>query len=164
MAHSHLPVQHLIRQVEIYRSKRRQGVRPDWLTRFVDDAADLFEPLSEVARVGFDCHLADDRWVVGLYLGSIEIVGGPEDGLAHVPGFEFDVLRLIGQFSEVERIRWNAPQKESEAEGGPSAEGSLLAIDGRVGEHPLRVQVYSQPPQIAGPGLRRYPDGRCDPV
>ena len=163
MGHSHIPVKHLLKQVEMYRSKRSRGMRPEWVTEFVNQAADLFEPLSDVARVGYDCKLADDRWVIGLFLGRIEIVGGREDGSTQPPGFEFDVLGLIARFTEVERVRWNAlPAEREEAETFLAT--SFLAIEGRIGDHPLRVQVYSVPPSEMGPGLRKYPDGRCDPV
>lgn len=163
LGHSHIPVKHLLKQVEMYHSKRQRGVRPAWLTEFVNDAADLFDPLSDVARVGYDAMLADDRWVVGLFLGRIEIVGGRDDGSTEPPGFEFDVLGLIARFTEVERVRWNAVPAETE-EAESFAATSFLSIDGRISENPLRVQVYSVPPSEMGPGLRKYPDGRCDPV
>ncbi|MGH7130251.1 MAG: hypothetical protein ACREIV_16900, partial [Planctomycetaceae bacterium] len=63
MSHSHMPVNHLIRQVELYRERRRErDVRPAAVTEFIEAAAELFEPLMEEGRVGFDCCAGEQRW------------------------------------------------------------------------------------------------------
>ena len=158
-----MPVQHLLKQVELYRSRRSQrDVRPAWVSGFVDKAAELFDPASDVARVGFDCRLAEDCWEVGLYLGSIEMVGGKEDGMNCKTPFQFDLGRLLELFSEVSKFSWVArPKAEQSATDDPC---SLVLIEGLVGEAPLRVTIFSTPPRQAGPGLRQYPNGQRETV
>ncbi|MCC7418760.1 MAG: hypothetical protein IT428_00625 [Planctomycetaceae bacterium] len=163
MAHSHLPVQHLIRQVETRRSqKKRNEVRPEWVTRFIDRMADLFEPLDGVARVGFLCRPDDGAWTVTMYLGRTEIVGGRDDGTSHSTSFHLDIQGTLACFSEVQSVRWtacpDAPAEETEASS------SLLRVEGLVEGTLLRLVVTSVPPDVAGPGLRKYPDGRCSPA
>ena len=163
MGHSHLPVRHLIKQVEIYRSTRSQrDVRPEWVTAFIERIADLFEPLADEGRVGFDCHLSEEGWTVGLYLGGTEIVGGPEDGESRYAGFQFDLLPLLDQFSEIERFRWSAFPDGSA--GAVAASLAFVTIEGLVGDQRLRLRIQSTPPADAGPAFRQFPDGRIEPV
>ena len=163
MSHSHMPVRHLLRQVEIYRSKREQrDSRPDWLTQFIEEAADLFEPLDDAGRVGFDCQLVEDRWVVEMYMGGTEIVGGPNDGEIRHAVFQLDLHAMLNRFEEVDRFRWNCiPESLDEDEGTPR---SSVMIDGRTGGNALRLHVYSFPPEDAGPGFREFEDGRVEPA
>jgi len=157
-----MPVKHLLKQVEIYRSKRNnRDVRPPWVTELIDRVADLFEPTTGVGRVGFECQLAEDCWVVGMYLGSTEIIGGPDDGQTQQSNFHFDLLELIDCFNNIERVRWSAfPEGTDDA----STACSLITIEGCVGENSLRLKVYANPPADAGPGFRKYADGRRDTV
>lgn len=163
MSHSHLPVRHLLKQIEIYKSKRAQrGIRPEWLTTFIEDVAELFEPVADDGRVGFDCQLAEEGWTVALYLGGTEMVGGPEDGQSQYTGFQFDLLQLIDRFSEIERFRWSAFPEGSDLHEGASL--SLVTIEGVVGDQWLRLRIHSVPPTDAGPGFRQFPDGRRESI
>ena len=99
-----MPVKHLLKQAETYRSQRAaRDTRPQWVTEFINEAAELFTPVTGVGRVGFDCHLAEDCWVVAMYLGSTEVVGGKDDGHSRHTDFEFDLLELAGRFTEIRR-------------------------------------------------------------
>ncbi len=163
MSHSHIPVKHLLKQVEIYRSQRaNRDSRPGWVGEFINAAADLFEPLIETGRVGFDCQPADDRWIVGMYLGSTEVVGGREDGQSRHTDFQFNLLKLLELFGDVELFQWSAFPDRRSSDGLPVS--SIVTIEGRVDGNPIRLQLYSVPPADVGPGFRRYPDGRCDPA
>ena len=157
MTHSHIPIHHLLRQVEDHR-QRRQGrdIRPRWLTEFITGVAPLFEPLSETGRVGFDCQL-EDFWRVGMYLGSTEVIGGRNDGLSRPANFEIDVLKLLDRFTSVERFRWLALPEDGMEPAGTAL--SCLSIHGAVDSHPVSLSVYSIPPYEAGPGFREYPNG-----
>jgi hypothetical protein len=139
-----------------------RDIRPDWLTSFIDDAADLFEPLPGVARVGFQSELSENGWVVGLYLGRVEIIGGRHDGETQPVNFEFDLRALLGRFQVVDEFVFGAFPRSHDA---PSVSArSFVTIAGIVGENPLRLQIYSLPPDHAGPGLKEFADGRCEPV
>lgn len=137
-------------------------MRPDWLTTFIENVAELFEPVDDEGRVGFDCHLLDEGWTVSLYLGGTEIVGGPRDGQTQFAGFQFDLLPLLDRFSDIERFRWSVfPDGADE----PNATAlSFVTIEGRFQENWLRLRIYAAPPADAGPGFRQFPDGRREPA
>ena len=152
-----MAVKHLLKQAETYRSKRAErDIRPGWVTAFINEAAELFEPITGLGRVGFDCHLAEDCWVVTMYLGSTEVVGGKDDGQSRHTDFQFDLLELTGRFTEIDHFLWGA---------FPGCSGdSCIVIEGRIEENALRLQLFSQPPHVAGPGFRQYPDGHRETV
>ncbi len=158
-----MPVKHLLDQLEQYKSKRNnRDLRPAWVTRFVNEAAELFEPLDEIGRVGFDCQFADDCWEVALYLGSQELVGGREDGQRRHSSFHFDVNGLLNHFDQVEQLQFAAyHQMQGDEIKLPCG---LVMIDGWLETNRLKVRVHSIPPAEMGPGLRRYADGRCATV
>lgn len=156
-----MPVQHLLKQVEIYRARRQnRDIRPDWVTRLIERTTDLFEPLAELGRVGFDCRLEDELmggvWSVDLYLGSTEVVGGREDGRALPAGFDFDLQRLVALFDRVDRLIWKARPAEDDP--------SLVSLAGAVDDNPVQLQILAVPPADAGPGFRQYTDGSLEPA
>ena len=157
MMHSHLAINHLIRQAEEHRSRRNtRDVRPDWLTDLINETAELFEPVTGVARVGFDCQLAECVWEVRMYLGRTESVGGHNDGMFAHTDFCFDLSRLLVRFDSVDELVWTAlPQA-----GCAAAPGQVM-IAGTIDSSALRLELSSVPPDEAGPGLRRYPNGEC---
>src|SRR5580704_6814219 len=105
MSHSHLGARHLLTQIETDRSRRgNRDKRPEWLRGFVEEAAGSFEPLSGVARVGYECLPAEGGWEISLYLGSIELVGGKSDGRTERPDFRCDLKRLLKQFTRIDDL------------------------------------------------------------
>ena len=64
MAHSHLLIQHLLKQLEHHKRDREERQRrPEWLSAFVYQTAALFEPMKGVGNErGFE-HLRDAYWV-----------------------------------------------------------------------------------------------------
>lgn len=161
MPHSHMPVKHLLSQLENFEPRRgNRDVRPAWVTGLIDAVADLFEPVdSDVGRVGFDCQFAEERWIVEMYLGAMEVVGGPDDGnLRHVD-FRFELQSLQALFDEVEQMHFTA------LPGDPAGDTrASLLVEGRVGDDRVRLHVYAVPPAAAGPAFRILPDGTCLPV
>ncbi|HUG90416.1 MAG TPA: hypothetical protein VML55_06265 [Planctomycetaceae bacterium] len=172
MSHSHIPVRHLIRQLDTLRSGRKpRDRRPDWLVEFINAAADRFDPLAGVGRVGFESRAVEGRWEVVLYLGSTEVVGGAQDGESLPAAFSFDLLGLLRSFTQVQQLSWTARPRGGDEDGGDGGEGGAdrrldarVTIEGFVGEQPLLLQVCSLPPEEAGPGFRQYANGRCDAV
>ncbi len=165
-----MPFRHVLKQVELYAGRRKKrDVRPAWLVRLVELVAELFEPFEPVARVGFECALADDVWTVALYLGAAEIVGGPFDGRIVHANFTFDVRRLVELFDRVDELSWTAlpepePLSAERADAGRPKERSFLTVLGTFEGHPVRVSVFSVPLENAGPALRKFADGTCEPV
>ena len=170
MSQHHLPIEHFLQRLETAEQDRsdlageraKKESRPEWLTHFIDSVADLFDPLIGVARVGFDCNYTDDAWVVGLYLGSYEIVGGRHDGEARHINFEFDLQQLMAHFNKVSELVWSAFPSPRDTRS--SWARSYVTIAGQVADQTVRLQVFSVPPVHAEIGMRRYPDGRFEPV
>lgn len=165
MAHSHLPIQHLMKQMENFSSETMNlNCRPLWLNSFVDEVADIFNPLDEVGRVGFDCQFTEECWEVGLFLGSTEIVGGERDGQFIAASFQFDLLQLLDRFESVNRFHFNfTEQSLMESTSDPSA--AYITIEGHLADLELvRLNVHATPPDEAGPGFRKTHDGKIDTV
>lgn len=160
MSHSHLAIRHLIRQVDEYMARRQSGRKtPEWLAGFIQQAAELFEPFSGMARPGFECIRGEDRWEISIFLGKTERVGGPDDGQQSPVNFSFDVHALTRLFEQLQTLRWNAFPDCGMDEDLPEIELSFLLAEGMVrGEH-VSLQVHSGPPEGAGPALKRYDDG-----
>jgi hypothetical protein len=161
VSRSHLSARHLLQQIEADRSKRtRRDIRPDWVTALIERVADLFDPVDEFGRVGFDCRLDEEGWSVALYLGAIELIGGKADGQLQCAAFRFDLKPLLDGFSSVDLIEWHVVDR-GEGASDPGAR-SFLSVDGMVGENRVRLSVHSAAPEAAGPALRRLPDGRYE--
>lgn len=159
MAHSHLIVQHLLKQLELFALDREErDPRPEWLTALVQRVADLFEPLAGVGRVGCECEVTEVGWEARLFLGMSEIVGGRHDGQSRTVGFELDLVKLQGCFDLVDAAYWNV--SSSEGEGG----GSFLTLRGLVGKDPVCVKLYSRPPRDTLPALRVRQDGSYEEI
>ncbi|HEX6986116.1 MAG TPA: hypothetical protein VF170_12115 [Planctomycetaceae bacterium] len=162
MPHAHLTVSHLLKQLETHRGKAARDRRPDWLTAVIDAAADLFDPSDGLGRVGFDCRPTEAGWVAVLYLGGEELVGGAEDGRTRPADFRFDALGVTKLFDAVTELAFDAfPSLATPDETDPTAAaGVRLTVRGTVSGHPLTLHVHAVPPETAGPGFRRYPNGR----
>ena len=160
MPHAHLTVSHMLKQLETHREQRMsRDRRPGWLTTIVNDAADLFDPVDGLGRVGFDCRPTETGWTAVLYLGSEECVGGPDDGRTRPADFRFDVRGLTKLFDVVEEIAFDAcPSIVAGDE--PTAAGVRLTVQGTIAGNALTLHVHAVPPETAGPGFRRYPNGR----
>lgn len=159
MAHSHLLVQQLLKQLEHHKRERHNRQhRPEWLSVFVHQVAALFEPMCGVGRVGSQCEFTDLGWEVRLYLGATEIVGGKFDGHAQLVGFELDFKRLSQLFTQLDEFRWSV---------GASTDGansSFVTMRGLIDEYPVNLKAYSRPPKEAGPAFRQQVDGSVDAV
>ena len=168
MSHAHLTIQHLLKQVELYSARRgkTRPLRPEWVDELIDQVSELFEPLSDVGRVGFDFQPNDERDEIGFYLGCTEIVGGKDDGDRRHVNFQFDVLRMQALFNRVDRFVWNAFPEGDGAPDQPDVVPSFgfLTLDGQFHDHPVRLLVYGMAPDQAGPGLRQFTDGTVEPV
>jgi hypothetical protein len=162
MSHSHLGVRHFLAQIEADRSlrtKRQSG--PEWLPGLVEEAAASFEPLTGVARVGYECLPHEGGWNVSLYLGAVEMVGGKSDGQTRCPDFRCDIKRLLEQFNRIDELEWTVCP---DASGAGRTERSVITICGLIGTTPVRLGVRSSAPESIAPGLREFPDGRVESV
>ncbi len=163
MSHSHLGVRHFLAQIETDRSRRtNRKSRPEWLDGLVEEAAASFEPLSGVARVGYECLPDEGSWNVTVYLGAVEMVGGKSDGHTRLPDFRCDLKRLLEQFARIDELEWTV-WPEGPGDGGP-AQLSVVTVGGLVGTTRVCLQVRSSAPEALGPGLREFPDGRVESV
>jgi hypothetical protein len=163
MSHSHLGPRHLLAQIESHRSTRtNRDIRPEWLNGLIEDAAASFEPLTGVARVGYECQPDEGGWSLSIYLGAVEVVGGKADGQTTRPGFRCDLQQLLLRFARIDSLEWICQPPGSDA--GTLLEQSAIDIRGMVGTSPVYLRVRSTAPDTIGPGLRQFPDGRVESV
>ena len=155
-----MSIEELLEQMEQYRLRREQrDFRPDWLKDFVQLAASLFEPLTHVGRVGYDCQLDERGWTVCMYLGTTEIVGGAKDGRIDHAAFRVDLSTLHRLFSNINRFEWYSVTDPQRSEQADSVR-SLVCIHGTgCAGHEVRLELLASPPDFVGPGLHFRPDG-----
>lgn len=160
MTHSHLPVRHLIRQVEAYGQRRQSQQRiPEWLQSFVHDVAGRFEPFSGVARAGYECTQSDGGWDVSIFLGKTELVGGALDGAAIPVNFRFDLQGMMSAFDDVGSVQWNA-FPDCCAYEDDVLDLSFVSAEGQVGGNRVHIQIHAGPPETVAPALKQHTDGR----
>lgn len=145
----------LLQQLEDYESRRKlKDRRPKWLTHLIQQVADLFEPLRDVARVGYDCRMDEQGWLIRMYLGTTEIIGGPKDGQIEHAGFRMNVQALIDLFDQVDRLEWYSVAN-AEPEDFDGELRSLLSLVGSAGDdHRVQLELLASPPRYAPPGMR----------
>lgn len=168
MPHAHLTVYHLLQQLEADRDSRAaRDRRPQWLSDAIAAAAELFEPIEGVARVGFQCRPTEEGWIADLYLGREEHVGGARDGWNRPASFRFDLLALEQLFDQVFEVYFDASLLEN---AGPddieqSEKRIFATLRGEIADNPLTIHIHAAAPAGVHPGFRRYADGRreiCD--
>ena len=154
---SHLPLGELLALAEA-----RPPARPDWVERFIADAAELFDPLSGLGRVGFRTEPGEDGWAVALFLGATEVVGGPGDGLVAPARFRFDASALSDLFDPVPHVRLEV--EPILAAHGVDGIDAALTLTGTVAGRALTATVLNAPPAGAEPGFKRYAAGLAPPA
>jgi hypothetical protein len=155
-----MSIEELLEQMEQYRQRREQrDFRPEWLKQLIREVAAVFEPLTNVGRVGYDCQLDERGWTLCLYLGTTEIVGGPKDGQIDHASFRIDLISVTKLFSRVDRFEWYSVA-EDPGIGDADRHRSLITVHGAYQEHhEIRLELLGTPPNCAGPGLHCRPDG-----
>ncbi len=150
-----MSIEKLLQQMEEYRSRReRRDNRPEWLVTFIRTAAELFEPLTNVGRVGFDCQGHERGWTVCMYLGTTEIIGGPKDGQIEHASFSIDLTRLTELFNKIDRLEWYSIANEQN-DRFDDATRSVLSVHGLVGDtNQVQLELLHAPPRFAGPGFK----------
>ena len=155
-----MSIEELLVQMEQYRLRREQrDFRPEWLKGFIQQASSLFEPLTHVGRVGYDCQFDERGWTVCMYLGTTEIVGGAKDGKIDHAGFRIDLTHFTLLFDVINRFEWYSI---AESHGSDKSDDirSLLAIHGiAAGGNEVRLEILAMPPESVKPGLHCRPDG-----
>ncbi len=155
-----MSIEDLLEQMEQYRLRREQrDYRPEWLKNFVNQAATLFEPLTDIGRVGYDCRLNDRGWSVCMYLGATEIVGGALDGHIDHAAFRIDLQLLQRLFITVKRLEWYSVANH-ETRTPEQQIRSVISVNGIVsGDHELLLELMAVPPDYVEPGLHCRPNG-----
>ena len=151
-----MSIEELLQQMEDYRTRREQrDHRPQWLRDFIKNAAEVFEPLEHTGRVGFDCQLSDRNWIVTMYLGTTEIIGGPRDGQIDHVSYRIDLSRLTRLFQSVQRLEWYSLTNEHD-ERFNDATRSLVSVVGTVeGDQVVQLEMLGTPPKYVESGLKK---------
>ncbi|MCA9034664.1 MAG: hypothetical protein KDA91_06015 [Planctomycetaceae bacterium] len=155
-----MSIEELLEQMEQYRLRReQQDYRPDWLKQFIRKAACLFEPLADFGRVGYDCRVDERGWILCMYLGATETIGGPLDGHIDHAGFRMDLKHLQSLFVRIDRMEWYSVANKDSRTPEQSIR-SLLSVHGVVGEaNEIKLELMAVPPDFVGPGLHCRPNG-----
>lgn len=150
-----MSIDELLQQLGEYEAKKElRDNRPDWLDGFVESIARIFEPLSTIGRVGFECQADERGWLVSMFLGTTEIIGGPRDGQIDHAGFVIDVVQLQQQFQKVDRFEWYSIAEPDKRFHEPIR--SLLVISGQIEDSKnIRLELLSSPPKYIDSGLKR---------
>ena len=172
MSHSDFDVQYHMSKLENWQpGERRRDARPEWMTNLIENVAEVFEPLTGVARVGFDCRLQEvdpencspgdqPLWVVRMYLGRNELVGGPEDGRQVPMSFDLDLEQLQTHFADVDEFTWSVFPADGE---DIVDDQSFVTVSGLVEDNRVRMHVFAVAPQEVAPAMKTYQsDGRCE--
>jgi hypothetical protein len=156
--HPHHSVNHFIDQLDSGDVPRPGKVQmPDWLQAFVWQATEHFDPIGGTARAGYVAALEGGRWVVRLFLGETEIVGGPRDGAVMPTAFTFDLESIRRSFESISRLEWQGLPSGSVPQ--QLRDDATIAIDGTVAGHDIRLLISLRAPADMGPALRQQPDG-----
>ncbi|MCA8983374.1 MAG: hypothetical protein KDA76_06415 [Planctomycetaceae bacterium] len=162
--HAHTTIQFLVQRAEALAQRRnRKDRKPGWLTQFINETADLFEPETEAARVGFECHFDEAAWRVHFYLGDAEHFGGMLDGKRQRIAFDFDLKQLLDRFELVESLR-NRILSADEGDERSTVIEITGVLSAEFGGQRLTVGVLSRPPREAGPGVRIHPNGAIEAI
>lgn len=159
MAHSHLSFQHFLKQLQKKRTSNTQNnIQPEWVSGFVDRVADLFVPIHQDGRVGFECMLTERGWKIIMFLGLTEMIGGRNDGSAQPADFEFHLSDLTRIFDTVELLKWETYPSTSDT--NPRQNHSLIISEGTFENNFVQLELHSVPPSDIGPGFREFPNGK----
>lgn len=158
MAHSHLVIRHLVKGLEA-RGRDALEIRiPEPIENFVTAVAELFEPFSGAARVGYECNFADESYEISMFVGAREIVGGPLDGRQEPQNFRFNLQGLFDRFDSIQSFLWNAMPHNPLMDGGMS----FVVIEGKVQGQTVRLQLHPTAPEEMGPAIREFADGTVE--
>ena len=158
MAHSHIVIRHLVQGLEA-RGRDSIEIRiPEVIEAFVHNVAELFEPFSGTARVGYECNFADGSFEISMFVGAREIVGGPLDGRQESQNFRFNLQGLFDRFDSIQSFLWNAIPHSPLNDGGLS----FIVVEGLVHGHIVRLQLHPTAPDEVGPAIREYTNGTVE--
>jgi hypothetical protein len=158
LAHSHIVIRHLVQGLEA-RGRDAIDIRiPEVIETFVHSVAELFEPFSGAARVGYECNFADGSFEISMFVGAREIVGGQYDGRQESQNFRFNLQGLFDRFDSIQSFLWNAIPQSPLNDGGLS----FVVVEGLVQGHIVRLQLHPTAPEEMGPAIREYLDGSVE--
>lgn len=151
-----MSIEELLEQMEEYRTRREQrDHRPKWLTRFVSTVAGKFEPLTDIGRVGYDCQADEHGWLVRMYLGTTEIIGGPKDGQIEHASFKIDLCCITSLFKTLSRFEWYSVANTDTDQFNETTR-SLVSAHGTLEDDQfVRLELLHIPPKYVTPGFSR---------
>lgn len=122
---------------------------PQWLRELADAAAPLMMPADVMAPIGCHFCLVDGTWEISLFAAATQIVGGKNDGVLRPSRFHLDVQALMGLFSEVRNVSWQALPFAANDELGPH-----IALEGVYGGNAVSLRILARAPRRFEPGRR----------
>ncbi|MCA9050305.1 MAG: hypothetical protein KDA89_16330 [Planctomycetaceae bacterium] len=151
-----MSIEDLLQQLSEIRDRKAQcDRRPEWLRSFIQRVADQYEPLSLVGRIGFDCQWDERGWTVCMYMGTTEVIGGPNDGQIDHVDFRIDLQQLMNLFQSVRRVEWYSVADQQKLVTESLNVRSVLAVRGQVSNgDEIQLELLGVPPKFVRPGLK----------
>lgn len=155
-----MSIEELLQQMEEFAARRKQkDYLPTWLRDFIKSAADVLEPLEYTGRAGFDCQLGERGWIVTIYLGTSEIIGGPRDGQIDHVSFRVELHRLMRLFTDIERLEWYSVSNATDDRFSSDTRSLISVIGTVIDDQIVQLELLGTPPRYVGPGLKRHEPG-----
>lgn len=155
-----MSIDEVLRQMEEYQLRREErDYRPTWLKEFIQRISTIFEPLTDAGRVGYECETDEDGWIVCMYLGTTEIIGGPRDGQIDHVSFRLNIQQLVAEFSATHRVEAYSIANDADDRFNEPIR-CVIVVHGLVEEqHAVKLEILTAPPKYVAPGLHRGPGG-----
>ncbi len=114
---------------------------PRWLATLAQRLANEIVPIG--AEPEFGCHycFAEGQWEVTLFVGPVEIVGGPRDGERIDTPFFLSLLNVPSLFDDVREMAWQGTSLGEQDDVGPH-----IAIEAVYEGHPVWVRIAASAP------------------
>jgi hypothetical protein len=150
--------QHFMKQLQTKRAmKNQQKIQPEWVSKFVDQIAELFVPLENDGRVGYECKMNERGWKIRMFLGRTEMIGGRDDGSSLHSNFEFNISELTSIFENLNVLKWETYPDSSDP--NHYQDHSIVIAEGMSSGHFVQLELHSVPPNEIGPGFKQFPNG-----
>ncbi len=122
----------------------------NWMSDLIDHVSASIQPHDDLAPLGCHFQQYNGVWEITLFASRTELIGGPQDGKLKDSHFNVDVKHLMGAFSTIESIAWQAHRMDQDDELGPH-----MAVEGTIDDKPVWLRITSTAPRQFGPG-RHY--------
>lgn len=120
---------------------------PQFVVELVERASQAIQLLDGETPIGCHYFLNENEHEISLFVSSIEIVGGAEDGQRIEPRFIVNLISLLDVLDEIEGFSWqpNALNDQDEL-------ADYVSLSGTYAGHAIWLRILSRTPECFLPG------------